>query len=313
MKEKIMHLANFNITFGEEEEPMLMHFEKIIYPAFKSGIKRGKEGDHSVFSISDVELKMSKSSEYVLVGNYIKDTKYQVLTKIKDGALVSAPGQVPTAPYSRFIVFLKNHRMILVRNEPASPDIRSFQATVRTILNQYIRNINKGKKSKSTQLPHAKVNIVDIPREEDIKTILNDVEKIKWVRLRFFPLNNDLSQKPLANHINNEMKKIKSNTAGVSFNSPESKQGVQKFIEDTTGTGLAATTMRVMDKNGEERTIKEESFSSNLKIPFARNLAARDDETLISTAKKESVIRLVSKENLALYTQLIKGIIGKLI
>ena len=33
--------------------------------------------------------------------------------------------------------------MILVRNETASPDIRSFQATVREILNQYIRDVNR--------------------------------------------------------------------------------------------------------------------------------------------------------------------------
>ena len=32
MDEKNMQFANFNITFGENDDPMLEHFEDIIYP-----------------------------------------------------------------------------------------------------------------------------------------------------------------------------------------------------------------------------------------------------------------------------------------
>ena len=38
--EKRMHFANFNITFGKDEDPMLTHFEDIIFPAFCSGTYR---------------------------------------------------------------------------------------------------------------------------------------------------------------------------------------------------------------------------------------------------------------------------------
>ena len=33
-------IANFNVTFGKQDEPMLNYFETIIFPAFTSGIKR---------------------------------------------------------------------------------------------------------------------------------------------------------------------------------------------------------------------------------------------------------------------------------
>lgn len=49
MEEKIMHFANFNITFGDKEEPMLTHFLDIIFQAFTSGYGRGKEGGISFF------------------------------------------------------------------------------------------------------------------------------------------------------------------------------------------------------------------------------------------------------------------------
>lgn len=309
MEEKTMHFANFNITFGEREEPMLTHFEDIIFPAFTGDFKRGKDGEYPIFTLRDVKIKKYEG-EYVLVGNYIKDTQYNVRTTMQNGELTSSPAQVPTAPYSRFIIFLKNHRMILVRNESLSPDIRSFQSTVGTILNKYIRKINREEKSnKSNHLPHAIVNIVDIPLKDDIKSLLNGIEKINWVQLRFFPLNNDLDSLPVAQAIKDEMKKVGSKTAHAKFNSPDSKQGVQKLLEDTAGLALA--TMLVTDTDGETKKIKEDSFSSNKKIPFGRDITSSDDEYFILAAKKDEIINETSKDNQSLYNRFVK-IIGQL-
>lgn len=78
--EKIMHYANFNITYGPTEDPMLTHFEDIIWPAFLSDFKRGKKNEHPLFYLSDIALK-EISGDMVLVGNYIKDTQYDIRTK----------------------------------------------------------------------------------------------------------------------------------------------------------------------------------------------------------------------------------------
>ena len=75
--EKIMHYANFNITYGPTEDPMLTHFEDIIWPAFLSDFKRGKKNEHPLFYLSDIALK-EISGDMVLVGNYIKDTQYDI-------------------------------------------------------------------------------------------------------------------------------------------------------------------------------------------------------------------------------------------
>lgn len=109
--EKIMHYANFNITYGPTEDPMLTHFEDIIWPAFLSDFKRGKKNEHPLFYLSDIALK-EISGDMVLVGNYIKDTQYDIRTTVQNGELVSTPSSVPTAPYSRFIIFLKNSFML---------------------------------------------------------------------------------------------------------------------------------------------------------------------------------------------------------
>ncbi|MHC1747454.1 MAG: hypothetical protein AB9856_03580 [Cellulosilyticaceae bacterium] len=297
-QEKKMQFANFNITFGENNDPMLTHFEDIIFPAFTRGYMRGKENEYPQFSFSNVMIK-EINEEYVLVGDYIKNTQYNVVTTMEGGELVSSPADIPTAPYSRFIIFLKNHKMVLTKNESLSPDIRSFQATVRAVLSQYTYEKNKELKEKNCKLPIACTNIVDIPLKEDIEQVLEDVNKIKWVNLRFFPLNNDINPLPMAQAVENEKKLLQSRIANVRFNSPQSKKGVQNMIEQTAG--LAATTMEVEDRDGRIKKIKEGSFSSAQEIKLIGNISYKDDETLCFKAKKNPIMNKTSEENISLY------------
>lgn len=304
LTEKVMHFANFNITFGKTEEPMLSHFLDIIYPAFKAGYKRGDGEASTHFYISGVEVK-DFDGEYVLSGNFIKDTRYNVFTTYQNGEIVSAPSSVPTAPYSRFIIFLKNHRMILVRNESQSPDIRSFQAMIRNIISRYTSNENRKRKN-DDKLPNALVNIVDIPLPKDIRFILKNVKKIKSLQLRFFPLNNDISPLPLFENVKNNMKLVDSKRAQVKFNSPGSKEGVENVI--SRSAGLAATALEVVNENGNIARIREDQFSSTTKVPYGGNIKSEDDDYLIAIAKKEAAISVTSAENAKLYQRFLNGI-----
>lgn len=306
-EEKIIQFANFNITFGEKEEAMLAHFEDIVFPAFTSGYMRGKPSELPRYSFSDVGIKFL-DNEYVLVGNYIKDTEYKVVTTVKDGNLVPSPADVPTAPYSRFVIFLKNHRMVMVKNEPASPDIRSFQKTVRDILSKYIRAQNRNK-DKQSKLPFAVVNIVDIPLKESIDDTLKYIAKINWLKLRFFPLNNDLNPLPIAQAMKNEMAKVGSKTGNLTFNSPGSKEGIKEVLDSTAG--LALTTMQVTDTEGETRRIKEDAFSSSKAIAYRGNISDGGDAYIIQQAKKDDAISVVSPENASLYEK-VKSVLARL-
>lgn len=295
---RIMHFANFNVTFGSNEEPMLTHFEDIIFPAFCSGFKRGKKDEIPLFYMADVQIKKI-NDELVLVGNYIKDTRYDVHTTIQNGELVSTPASVPTAPYSRFIIFLQNHRMILVRNESQSPDIRSFQATVRVMMNDYIRSVNKTIKEKDNKLPSAEVNIVDIPLSSNIRAVLKDVSKINWLKIRFFPLNNDINPIPVAQNIDKEMKRMGCKRAALRFTSPESKAEVIDLIDRSAG--LSVATLEVKDSKGNTTKIKDDDFTSSTRIAFGRDIQPEDDGYIIKQAKKNKVISVISEANKMLY------------
>ena len=57
--------------------------------------------------------------------------------------------------------------------------------------------------------------------------------KVNWFKLRFFPLNNDLDPLPLARYVRDDMRTVGSKTTNIVFNSPASKNGIKKDIEET--------------------------------------------------------------------------------
>ena len=302
MEEKVMQFANFNITFGQGNAPMLEYFEDIIYPAFTGSYIRGKEEDVTKYSFDGVTVKRV-DGEYIMAGNFVKDTEYNVITTVQEGELVSSPARVPTAPYSRFIIFLKNHRMVLIRNETASPDIRSFQKTVSEILTKHIRKENLDREN-NKKLPFAVVHIVDIPREESIEQILRYVKKVNWLKFRFFPLNNDLDTLPLAQAVRDGMRIAGSRTGNIKFNSPGDKRGIQEVIMATGG--LAEASIEVTDADGEVRRLKEGTFSSSTKVGYSGNVSASGDDYLVMQARKNAAMNTVSNDNAKLYERVLQ-------
>lgn len=306
MEEKTMYIANFNITFGKKAEPMLNYFSSVIYPAFCSNytIEDGKE-DTPKYSLSAVKLE-KYNNEYVLVGNFIKDTQYKVITTKGEKGIEENPQIIPTAPYSRFIIFLKNHRMILIKNEQKSPDIRSFQAIVRKILVKYR---GESKKQKAIiKIPTAIVNIVEMKLREDIATAFKNIAKIEFVKVTFFPLNNDGDFSNLSAAVNAARSMTSTKHPQLVFPSPKSKEGVATLVSNVAEQGLAITHVKGIDNDGAPITIKDDNFTTSKKVICRGNLIADFDEYLIGQAQKNKNITYCSKSNEELYNLIVDKI-----
>lgn len=308
--EKIMQFANFNITFShkneDENKPMLNYFKEIVFPAFKQNYFLKNNYNHAKYTFSDVKIE-KVDDEFYIVGNFVKSTNYQIHTQYEGGTIISAESTVPTAPYSRFIVFLKNHKMILIKNEKESPDIRSFQKTYRSAINNFIYTHNKNIEE-SNRLPEAIVNIVDIPLMSDIKTALKDTKKIRSIKLRFFPLNNDIDFTPAYKDVRMLMNHVKSNSGNLILNSPYSIDGVCELIENNAG--LVEPTLAITTFNGEKTSIKPESFKSTVPINVIDNVSSKDDKRIISTAKQNNIMSRSSKANEKIYNECLEMING---
>lgn len=162
-------IANFNLVFyGKDEEPLLSQFDTILMPALISGEKR-TSGDSKYFLL-DVGIQQDEDDEYVLKGLIVKQTVLEVKSDLdENGRLIEKDEKYPTAPFSMFAIYLKNHRMVYVQNQKGSPSLDNFKATIKYLLNLYV---DKKSKELNKELPIPILNVVGIPMRKKIKRCL---------------------------------------------------------------------------------------------------------------------------------------------
>lgn len=309
MSSKQMVVANLNLVFGKKEEPLLKRLDDIVMPALKNGIIR--EASEKVrYLFKNCEIK-EYDNDLVLKGVLVKDMVVDVMSELLGGELQKTDKQVPSAPYSVFMIFLKNHRMVLVKNQSESPDIRSFKVSFKFILKEYVFCENQKRKEMGQELlPHPKVNVTGIKTSQSVKNALEDVEKITELTFRFHPLNAEWDYDPIFGGIDDSIRKVIGSKNGkMIFSSPTSKEGVANVIEKTEG--LAKTKMKVQYKSDSEigskqktGTIKDNEISDICTIDVNEELDGAFD-SIYGYKKDFSSLNVESKNNIVLYDEYI--------
>lgn len=293
-------LANFNCTFGAKNEPMLSYFDSILYPAFTANEYR-KNKDSTFFFIN-VRVIEYEPNEYVLTGNFVKETMLEVKNHYdpKKG-LTSTYELYPTSPYSIFVIFLKNHRMAFYRNQKGSPLMSAFKGTAQLLIKKYLNKINKGKPIDEI-LPAAYLKILPIPSLESILSQLKTVDKINSLTLNLFPLNGDIGISETFDNLRSELTGLDTNTAKVTVSTPKNIQKTAKLIANTQGTIDAV--IRGINGKGDKVVLHNDSFTETLQVKISAESSHEENTlTVINTTKKHQAIKSYSKDNELLYAK----------
>lgn len=300
-------IANFNITFGDDEQPMMNYFDSVLYPAMCADKVRKK--DDVEYLVKYVSIRKDEKEEYVLVENVIKKTVLEVKSDLDvDGELVEKDEKYSTAPYSTFAINLKNHRMIFVQNQKGSPTLANFRALVRYLLQTYVKEKNV-ELEEEKKLPYALVNIVGIPSAKSIDSLLQNVEKINSLTLRFYPLNGDIDYSGTFGILSNEVRnEVGSKNGEIVFKSPKLIDGVKKVLEKAAGT--IDPILKVVTKEKSKVSLKDYQMSERYELIF------QEDQEL--SAEREEVVRKMKDISSLQYTndeheEIYKNNMGKII
>ena len=297
-----MDIANFNLTFGNDHAPMLEYLEDYLWPAINMDFVRIK-GDNK-FSFSSLEI-IETERGYALTGLLIVDTKLVIKSeRDNDGKLVESNKSFPSSPYSYFCIFLKNHRMVFIKNQKGSPDLKSLGVTVRSFLSEYKKQENK--RRKDNKLPSFNLNVIGIPTKKNVEEYLKTVNKIKKMRMRFYPLNGeDIDLDDLAiqkiMEIVTPRKFVGSNTGSLQFNSPENKENVGHLMSGLNGT--VETTLEVEYFDGNKGKIKNSQVSEKISIDVDSEQIIDEIDVIVETAEELDLIKKESNENNKIYAK----------
>ena len=192
--------------------------------------------------------------------------------------------------------------MILVKNEGQSPNLKSFQAVLRRVVDRYTREANRERAKADLPLfPNAVINIVNMPLPDSIDETIKEFAKIKSINLRFFPLNNDIDPGPMLACVRSAMNSVDSKTGNLTFNSPKSADGISDLFQDSIASGVASTTITGEKPDGTKVKITDNQLGSELQIPSTGNLSRDDDERIANYCKNRNYLPEASEDNAALY------------
>lgn len=297
MAKKKISVANFNVIFvdGQEEKPLLEYFDTIFMPAITSNVIR-KSGD-STYRLMQVKVVESNKG-YLLTGIIVKKTVLEVKSDLdEEGNLVEKDEKIPTAPYSSFVIYLENHRMVYAENQKGSPDLRSFRSTIYYLLNQYIRNL---KMDTEDEFPIPVINVVGIPTRKNISETLQEVEKINKLVLRFYPLNGDLDFDGLFDGIATDLRKLVGSKNGeIVLKSPKNINGVVEVTEKSQGT--IAPIFYVQYPGKRKSRIDNEMISERMEVEIESETIGDEVKGIIEKSRDIESINYVSEGNRKIY------------
>ncbi|MBK1813606.1 hypothetical protein JHL18_23605 [Clostridium sp. YIM B02505] len=302
MSKKASTIANFNCTFGNENKPMLEYFSESIFPALKSGIKRVVGEDEYFFQ--DVSIVKTNLGRFILRGILVRKTKLEVKTEYDETNGVTFTNKFyDSAPISLFNIYLDNHRMIYTTNQKGSPNIRSFNATIKYVVAEYIKAYNyKAAEEKEEFLPFPKIDVINIPSKKTISEKLKKVKKIKKLTFKLFNPNGDFNISETYDGLLDQLELLGSKRGAVTINSPSKFENVAIQINDTKG--LAEAKLEVEFNDGGKGTIDHSSMGEKIFIdlPESASIAAVS-ETVTNTLSDKEELNIVSEENEYIYNR----------
>lgn len=309
IERKYLYVANFNCTFGKDNDPMLNYFEDIVLQAFQKGIIYTNKRNDNEYLFEEVELSI-KNGIFVLVGLLVKRTHLEIKSRYDEkGNLKNTNDRVPSDPYSYFIINLQNHRMALVKNQKGSPTVSDFDSTASHILKTYVREINNKINDNEEKLPEPNLNVVSIPFTGKIEEELKKVSKIESAVLRFYPLNGDISPNKLFNELREMLTDAESKSGNAQINNPKNHKVVGNILKDTKGT--VRPTLRVIYGNGSQRTLRDNDFSERTKIELDDNLDFHQNmDTISGKVINQEEFNETSEENNNIYQRFFSKLEG---
>jgi hypothetical protein len=331
LNDKTVNLANFNCTFKVHEEilPMLHYFNHFIYRALnKEYVRETKSASYYLDDVQVIEIpSKSGKPELCLIGKHVKRVKLEIKNDYEPGSGFVHIGQAPySAPYSTFILLLRNHRIIHFKDQKGSPEVQSLTPTIKHFLKQFRKEqVVKERREPNTHIkeqfqnydgtlhqfltkviyPQAEVNIVPIPEPSIVKEKMRKIKKIYSVKYRVYPLNAEIDMSEFLSAIRNATEVFDTPSGEVSFNGPKNIEEVTTSIEESRG--LADFTLKGQT-NTEKLTLKPEMLTENIEVPIDDNASlVEQSKEVYNFVKDKEEIANTSQDNQDLFDKYLTG------
>lgn len=302
---KKIQTANFNCVFGIEGNiSMLENFKRIVYPAFKdTERKTTKNGVTSLF-FKDIKIIDTLEIGYCLYGKIIKDTTLVAHTQLDPSDnLMDVDEKLRSAPYSEFILFLKNHKMLYVPSQPGSPTLYDFKRLTNNNISKIIRSndFKEGDRRLTYDL-----DIFEIPEEAKLSKRLEEMESLEYLKFEIKPQNSRIFKNEDFENFKNleeERKDTGSKTIEKKYTKSSNLERMKSIILGLRD--MAKYSFKMKDKEGISQTIKNSTYRKNIEHRFSEELS--NDKNVLEAVRICATDKRISEldaENTRVYNEI---------
>ncbi|MBR8749970.1 hypothetical protein IX317_001650 [Fusobacterium sp. DD29] len=297
---KFIKAVNFNCVFGENNEPMLKEFNRIVFPAFKNG--RQEKSRSIVKKLMFHEVKIFKSElGYCLYGKIIKDISLIIENQLDSkGNLIQVNKEVDSAPYSEFILILVNHKMLYIPSQPGSPTLSDFKSLIKHSMKNIIK-VNDIREDK--KLLKFELDIFEIPEEITLKNKLKSVEVVDYFKFQIKAQNSILFDDKYIANLENERKELGAKNIEQKIDKPTNLEKIKQTI--LTLKDMACYTLRAKFKDKEWETIKNSTYVKIIEYYFDESNSDNENikEAVNQVAKAEKRLSEIDEHNKIVYNE----------
>jgi hypothetical protein len=214
-----LQVANFVFKIGEKE--LLDVFEEWFFDVIKEGRLPGR-GETKEFIFSKVSLhRIGELNEPVIIGQLIKDIRIKAEQQYDqdNDQLKLSDDFVDLSPSAFFILTLKDHKLLWVKEIARAPEIKNFQSCIEILVrrkrNEFLRviseqlgdevlgkektdlsNQNQSRYHEALRQEYAKtkpeIHVTPLTDRHSLEKSLEKFEKIKSLQINFKTVNSEL-------------------------------------------------------------------------------------------------------------------------
>lgn len=281
-----LEVANFTCLFGEDQK-LLDFLDAIVFPAFLNPEWRRKYGKttYMFYESQLTVLDEDDPSSLAIVGRLVKDTKLQSEQRLDStGRLVPDDTQIPTAPSSFFVLILKNHKLLYVREQADSPGLSEFRSTTQSALtaahlafvNGLYSTIRDGgvsvtKKALKLKIPLPVLTIIPIGSMSSVAAFMEKYHIISRLTFSLVPTNDELDNSKLFIDARAKGELLQSEASKLEYTNPKGldRNEATATVVDASDGNIALTVVG-KDRHGDDLKGTNDQFS--VKVPVGDKL-----------------------------------------
>lgn len=236
---KRVEFANFVCHFDNDE--LLKYLHEIVLPAFQNNYIR-THGEEKMFlhNVEVVKIQDGEEDhEIVVAGQFVVDTKL-TRTQIFSEKLIPDAASLDVALSSLFVLRLRDHKLIYVKEVSGAPGLAKFRSTIESFFrksrSEYIDFLYEDlkiqkkqgmidqrvtKKSIVESIGKPDLEIVPLPGKGSLRAFINQFKTLNEIQVRMIKPNNEIDNSDLFKGLRSVNKKLDSEITTITYRNPE--------------------------------------------------------------------------------------------